>query len=229
MKYALVNNKKTHIKDVERGTMGLDCWLSTCVVKACKGHYMEYWKYDGEKPELPEGYENETEWHNAWKDSLKDDYVEVICGDNNEHRADIKTPDYVIEIQNSPISFDAAKERSFFYSKLNKDTRMVWVVNAYAACSKRNIKTEPKENKLLVHWKYKKKWAVDISELKSTHVYLDLSPKSDKMLRIWKHDGLIYGKWETKKIFYDKFLAAYSEESYECFIKKFEALNAADY
>lgn len=201
MKYALVNKKKTHIRDVERGALGYDCWFPTYDVKACKGHYMQYWKYVDEKPVLPDGYENETDWHSAWKDSLKDEYVEVICGENNEHRADIKTPDYVIEIQKSSISFDAAKERSIFYSKLNEDARMVWVVNVYAACSKKYISTKYINNKLLVDWKYKKKWAVDISGLKSTHVYLDLSPKSDKMLRIWKHDDSIYGKWESKKVF----------------------------
>jgi hypothetical protein len=230
MKYALVNDCKVHIKNVERGTIGSDCWFSKNAVKACKGHYKQYWKYIDEKPVLPEGYENETDWHVAWKDSLRDEYVEVICGENNEHRADIKTPEYVIEIQKSPISYDAAKERSLFYSKLNKDTRMLWIVNAYSACSKRHISTtKTKDNRLLVNWKYKKMWVADISGFTSTHVYLDLSPKSKNMLRIWKHEKLLYGNWESKEVFFNKYIAPYSDSTYENFYEQFQSLKASDY
>jgi len=229
MKYALINNRKVHINNAERGAIGYDCWFSQYSVKACKGHYMQYWKYVDEKPILPEGYENETDWHVAWKDSLRDEYVEVICGENNEHRADIKTPDFVIEIQKSPISYDAAKERSFFYSKLNKDTRMVWIVNVYSSCLKRYINTLKQGNRLLINWKYKKKWVVDISGLKSTHVYLDLSPKAENMLRIWKHDDNLYGKWESKKDFFNTYIAPYSDSTYEHFYERFKSIKASDY
>lgn len=138
MKYALVNGKKTNIKDVDRGTIGNDCWFQDYQVKACKGHYMQYWKYDGEKPNFPIGYENETDWHEAGKIVVKDEYREVVCGENREHRADIYTKKNVIEIQYSSISFDAVRGRVNFYKELTGN-RVVWIVNAYSA--RKNIET----------------------------------------------------------------------------------------
>ena len=91
MKYAIVNGVKTNIRDVEKGTIGFDCWYRDYQVKACKGHYMQYWKYTDQKPVLPEGYENETEWHECWKKLVNDECCEAICGGSNEHRADILT------------------------------------------------------------------------------------------------------------------------------------------
>ena len=67
MKYAIVNGVKTNIRDVKKGTIGLDCWYRDYQVKACKGHYMQYWKYIDQKQVLPEGYENETDGMNVGK------------------------------------------------------------------------------------------------------------------------------------------------------------------
>lgn len=103
MKYALVNGKKTHIRDVERGAIGYDCWHTGNEVKACKGSYYQYWRYTSPAPTLPKGYENETEWHVAWKQSIMDNYCEVVVGDNREHRADIMTPKHVIELNHVQI------------------------------------------------------------------------------------------------------------------------------
>ena len=129
MIFAYVNEKKVHIDDVEKGTMGIDI-LTRLKVKACKGHYRQYWKYVGGKPNLPRGYENETEWHNAWKRCIQDEYVEVICGEHNEHRASIKTEKYVIEPILGAADYDVIKERIDFYNKLTKK-RVIFIVNAY--------------------------------------------------------------------------------------------------
>lgn len=229
MKYALVNGKRKSIYDVKKGQLGYDCWFQEYQVIACKGHYLQYYKYVNEKPILPEGYENETEWHAVWKKAFKDEYVEVVCGDNNEHRADIKTPDHIIEIQRSPISFDAAFKRSEFYCELNNNNKMIWIVNAYDPWYKRRISFEKIGDDLILQWNYQKKWVVDISGLLSTHVYLDLFPNSKNLLRIWKHNNRVYARWESKNYFFDKYISSYSDYSYDEFIDFFNNLNKFDY
>lgn len=229
MKYALVNGMRTSIEDVEKGQLGFDCWYPEYQVIACKGFYLKYFKYLNDRPILPEGYENETEWHSVWKKPFNDEFVEVVCGDNNEHRADIKTPDHIIEIQRSPISFGAALERSKFYYELNSNNKMIWVVNAYDPWFKRNISFVNEGDDLIILWKYPKKWVIDISSLKATHVYLDLYPNSNNMLRIWKHNNKIYGHWESKKYFFKKYILSYSNYSFDEFMSLFEQLNKFDY
>ena len=209
MKYAIVNGTKLNIKDADRGTLGYDCWYREYKVKACKGHYMQYWKYEDCKPNLPEGYENETEWHEAWKSLVFDENCEVICGENNEHRADIITKRNVIEIQYSSISFKAVTERIDFYSNLMNE-RVIWIVNAYAAW--KNIETNlDKSKKLIIKWKYPKRWVVDICGRKDTTVYLDVSPKGKSLLQIWRYQGVLYGSWKKKQDFYIDNLLPVSE------------------
>lgn len=209
MKYALVNGRKTHIRDVERGTLGYDCWFRTYEVKACKGHYMQYWKYTEDKPVLPIGYENETEWHAAWKAAIKDDFCEVICGDNQEHRADIKTPKQVIELQYSGIPFEEVQRRNKFYTELT-GSRIIWVVNTYKAWKNKRIVTtlskDGRKGELLVQWSYPKRWVVDICESKSTTVLLDISPTANNLLQLWKHKNQLYGKWTKKEDFFCRYL-----------------------
>ena len=209
MKYALVNGVKTHIRNAERGTIGYDCWFPEYEVKACKGHYMQYWKYTEEHPDLPEGYENDTEWHAAWKQAVRDEFCEVVCGENREHRADIRTQEYVIELQYSSISYDAAVDRCEFYHELT-DRRVVWVVNAYDAWRKNNLHVTKNENSqsknLLVTWKYPKRWVIDICGLQSTTVLLDFNPNAFSLLLLWKYNNQLYGKWVGKEHFYDVYL-----------------------
>ncbi len=227
MRYALVNGIKTHINNVPKGTIAFDCWFKNYRVKACKGYYMQYWKYIDERPMLPDGYENETEWHECWKKTVRDEFCEVVCGDNNEHRADILTDKEAIEIQYSPISYEAARDRTLFYNKL-KGRRTIWIVNVYKSCRDRRIETKKINNETIVEWKYEKKWVVDISHLKSSDVYLDLSPKSDKLLKIWKHNEVLYGKWIKKNDFYNKHMKEYSGKN-DDFSSVFTKLDSKDY
>jgi len=128
MKYALFNGEKTHAKNVESGTIGNDIWFPDYKVKACVGKYRQYWKYIDSSPQLPKGYEPESEWHAMWKKPILDSHCDVICGDNREHRADIKTNEYVIEIQKSPMDGFEVIERNKFYKNLSGN-RLVWIVN----------------------------------------------------------------------------------------------------
>lgn len=228
MKYALIDGRRVHVKEVEKGTIAYDCWFKDYQVKACKGHYMQYWKYTDEKPVLPVGYENETDWHSCWKSIIKDDYCEVICGPNNEHRADILTPKEAIEIQFSSIPFEAAKDRTLFYEAL-KGKRLIWIVNVYRAFRKKYISTVlRKDGNLNVEWKYRKKWVVDISHFRSSDVYLDISPKANNLLKIWKHEDELLGRWVSKNKFFEDHLKEYSNEI-DAFSNLFSVLDAGDY
>ena len=231
MKFALVKGKRKNIKDAVRGEVGYDCWHPQYTVQECVGHYLRYWKYVGERPLLPEGYENETEWHAAWKNGVKEEYCEVICGNSNEHRADIKTPDQVIEIQYSSISHEAATERSEFYRNLmGENSRVIWIVNVYSV--QKNIRFLPLGQEkafFKVDWKYPKKWVKDIAGYKNTRVYLDLLPRNNKLVHIWRHGEELFGNWETKEHFFATHFERYSEISFQEFRKGFLDLNLSDY
>ena len=232
MIFAYINNIKVHIDDVDKGTIALDKWTGIAV-KACKGHYRQYWKYDGIKPDLPRGYENETEWHNAWKRCLNEECVEVICGEHNEHRAAIKTERYVIEPMLGAADFNIIKERIDFYNELT-NSRVIFIVNVYKSAIKHRIDFNRKTTDgkyLIVNWKYKREWAYDVSGYNNTNVFLDISKDKDLLLRIWKHDGLLHGDMTTKTEFYNIYLKTYCkrEGSVMEFLNGFKNLKYNDY
>jgi competence protein CoiA len=71
-------------------------------------------------------WENEGEWHRAWKGHFPVDWQEVIHPAENgmKHIADVKTAHgWVIEFQHSPIKPNERRSRDAFYGKL------VWVVD----------------------------------------------------------------------------------------------------
>jgi hypothetical protein len=71
-------------------------------------------------------WENETEWHRAWKDQFPAECQEIIhhAEDGERHIADVKTErGWVIEFQYSYIKPEERRSREAFYKKL------VWVVN----------------------------------------------------------------------------------------------------
>ncbi|MDO4230393.1 MAG: hypothetical protein Q4C98_11305 [Capnocytophaga sp.] len=215
MKYANVNNVKTHAKKVESGTRGKDLWYEEYEVVACVGKYRQYWKYADDKPVLPRGYEPETEWHSAWKNGIMDEYCEVVCGENREHRADIKTNKYVIEIQKSSIDIRDVENRNAFYKELT-DSRVIWVVNVEEPWKKGRFSTElvkgEKDGRFLVEWKYKWLWVCDIAKTKDSHLYLDFNPRNDKLIHLWGYDNKLYGKWITKLKFFDRYLKDVANE-----------------
>lgn len=63
-------------------------------------------------------HENETLWHLNWKGLFPEDWQEVVLG---PHRADIRTPRMVIELQHSSISVAELREREAFYGD------MIWI------------------------------------------------------------------------------------------------------
>jgi len=67
--------------------------------------------------------EGETPWHINWKQLFPEDWREVVIP---PHRADVKTPNIVIELQHSPINPEMIREREQFYGN------MVWLYDLQA-------------------------------------------------------------------------------------------------
>lgn len=218
MKYALVNGTKTHAKDVISGTLGKDIWFTDYKVKACVGKYRQYWVYLDGKPNIPHGYEPESEWHSAWKTSVKDEYCEVICGENREHRADIRTSEYVIEIQKSPIDGWAVIARNKFYMEL-MGNRLVWVVNVEEPWKKKRFNTEfdkkSKDGRFIIKWSYAWKWVIEIAVTKDTFLFFDFNRTNNKLIMMWKYDKTLYGKWVSKVDFFNLYLKGVSKEEFQ--------------
>jgi competence protein CoiA len=71
-------------------------------------------------------WENETEWHRAWKGKFPESWQEIVhqADSGEKHIADVKTDQgWVIEFQHSYINPEERRSRNAFYPKL------VWVVN----------------------------------------------------------------------------------------------------
>ena len=218
MKYALYNGVRTHAKDVSSGAQGNDLWFQEFEVVACVGKYRQYWKYSGGKPPYPKGYENETEWHASWKVPILDKYCEVICGENREHRADIKTDEYVIEIQKSSMDGFDVIERNEFYSKLSGN-RLVWIVNVEKPWKENRIKSEldfrHKDGRFIIKWSHAWKWVKEIAVTNDTYLYLDFNPRSDKLIYMFIHKKKLYGYWVKKMKFFNKYLSGIMKPEYE--------------
>lgn len=218
MKFALVNGKKTHAKNVVSGTIGRDLWFPDFEVKACVGKYRQYWIYVNDSPNIPDGYEPETEWHSSWKECLFDEFTEVICGNNREHRADILTTKCVIEIQKSRICGFAVQDRIEFYKKLT-NTRVIWIVNVFEPWQKGRMKTklsfDKNGNILDIEWEKKWSWVIDIAKTIDTNLFLDISPKGANMLKVWSYQGKLKGIWVKKTAFFETYLRPYSKIEYQ--------------
>lgn len=221
MLYALVSNIRTHISDAPRGTIGYDPWHPQIRVIARKGEFRQFWRYLDPVPEFPSGYEQETEWHVAWKSRISPEYCEVVVGDNREHRADILTLNHAIEIQQSPIDYRVAEERTKFYYDLT-GRRVLWICNIFDAFKDKRFHTIliPESDGIFeVFWKRKKLWVAELAKLPYTNVFLDLSPSAKNLILMWQHQGHLYGKWVQKADFYTTYLRDVGVGK-EAFLKK---------
>ncbi|WP_440881450.1 hypothetical protein [Tenacibaculum sp. C7A-26P2] len=218
MKYALLNGNKTHAKEVKSGTIARDIWFPEYEVKACVGKYRQFWKYSGEKPPFPRGYEPESEWHASWKKPILDANCEVICGENREHRADIKTDKYVIEIQKSSMDGYDVIERNVFYKNLSGN-RLVWIVNIAKPWKEKRILTElvigEKDKRFEIKWKRAWSWVKEIAKTKDTFLYLDFNPSSEKLFYAWSFKGVLFGKWANKKEIFENYLKEVLKPEYQ--------------
>ena len=122
MKFALVNGEKS---EATKGAKGLCPSCGAELIAKCGEVKINHWSHKGKRNCDP-WWENETEWHRAWKNEFPTEWQEVVHYDENgeKHIADVKTnTDWVIEFQHSYLKPEERHSRNMFYNKL------VWVVD----------------------------------------------------------------------------------------------------
>ena len=77
------------------------------------------WHWAHKADDCDTWHEPESEWHIGWKRRFPEDWQEVVVGN---HRADVKTPKLVVELQASSISAETIQEREQHYRN------MVWLL-----------------------------------------------------------------------------------------------------
>ena len=122
MKFALVNGQR---QEAQPNLSGECRYCRKPMVAKCGEVRVWHWAHKGRLLCDP-WWENETEWHRAWKDQFPAECQEMIhhADDGERHIADVKTErGWVIEFQYSYIKPEERRSREAFYKKL------IWVVN----------------------------------------------------------------------------------------------------
>jgi hypothetical protein len=122
MKYALANGQR---QEAQPNLSGECLGCGRAMVARCGEVRVHHWAHRGRRLCDP-WWENETEWHRAWKDQFPSAWQEFVqhAPDGERHIADVKTHDgYVIEFQHSHIRPDERRSREAFYQSL------IWVVD----------------------------------------------------------------------------------------------------
>jgi competence protein CoiA len=122
MKFALVNGQR---EEAQPNLSGECPGCGSPTVAKCGELRVLHWAHKGRQLCDP-WWENETEWHRAWKDQFPAQWQEIVhrAGEGERHIADVKTGDgWVIEFQHSCIDPEERRSRDTFYSKL------IWVVD----------------------------------------------------------------------------------------------------
>jgi hypothetical protein len=122
MKYALVDGQR---QEAKRGLSAKCPGCEAPMVAKCGEVKIWHWAHLG-KLDCGLFWENETEWHRAWKGQFPEDWQEVYhrAENGDKHIADVKTDQgWVIEFQHSALKPEERRSRNSFYPKL------VWVVD----------------------------------------------------------------------------------------------------
>lgn len=123
MQYALVNGQR---QEAQPGLSGNCPGCSSDMVSKCGEQKIWHWAHRGQR-NCDTWWENETEWHRAWKRLFPMDWHECVhhAESGEKHIADVKTPQgWVLEFQHSFLNPEERRSRDSFYPKL------VWVVDA---------------------------------------------------------------------------------------------------
>ena len=122
MKFALINEQR---QEAQPNLSGLCPACDQAMIAKCGKFKIWHWAHKGRRTCDP-WWENETEWHRAWKGRFPESWQEVIhqADTGEKHIADVKTDQgWVIEFQHSYIKPEERRSRDAFYQKL------VWVVD----------------------------------------------------------------------------------------------------
>lgn len=122
MKFAFINEQR---QEAQPSLLGSCLACGHPMLAKCGKVRIWHWAHKGNRTCDP-WWENETEWHRAWKGHFPVDWQEVVQQDKSgeRHIADVKTDlGWVVEFQHSYIKPEERQSRDNFYSKL------VWVVD----------------------------------------------------------------------------------------------------
>lgn len=124
MKYGLnIFNEKIEAKP---GAEGFCPCCRAALVAKCGEVKVHHWAHKGRRKCDP-WWENETQWHRAWKNHFPVEWQEIVHKDpqtGEKHIADVKTDeDWCIEFQHSPMKPEERRSRNDFYGKL------IWVID----------------------------------------------------------------------------------------------------
>ncbi|MGD9730252.1 MAG: competence protein CoiA [Gammaproteobacteria bacterium] len=122
MRFARVNGQ--HI-EAFLGASGECPGCGSLLISKCGKKRVWHWAHKGVGFCDP-WWENESDWHRAWKDQFPVDWQEVVhdAADGQRHIADVKTATgWVLEFQHSALSSEERGSREEFYEAL------VWVVD----------------------------------------------------------------------------------------------------
>lgn len=122
MKFALSKEGK-RIK-ANKHTGGFCEMCGEPLIPRCGSIKIHHWAHKAGK-DCDHWWEPETDWHRDWKNLVDEDFRERVIGKNGvRHRADIRLlSGIVIELQNSPLSFEERCEREHFYEN------MIWIIH----------------------------------------------------------------------------------------------------
>lgn len=122
MQYALVDGLRKEATPAIKGS------CPTCgapMVAKCGPRVIHHWAHSGKRNCDP-WWENETDWHRAWKSLFPSECREIChtAPDGEIHRSDIRTPTGIyIEVQHSAMSDAERLSREAFYRNL------IWVLD----------------------------------------------------------------------------------------------------
>lgn len=122
MKFAIFNGKKCEA--IKGGKANCPVCGAEMIPK-CGEIKVHHWAHKGRR-ECDQWWENETEWHRAWKNRFPVEWQEIVHTDSNgeKHIADVKTSNnWIIEFQHSHLQPDERRSRNVFYGQL------IWVVH----------------------------------------------------------------------------------------------------
>ncbi|MBY6165928.1 hypothetical protein KUW14_08735 [Pseudooceanicola nitratireducens] len=123
MRFALSDNSNRI--EATPGARGTCPGCGAVMTARCGTKKVWHWAHKG-RDHCDHWWENETEWHRAWKNQFQTDWQEVPARDEagELHIADIKTPSgLVVEFQHSAIKPDEVAKRSMFYGSV------IWIVD----------------------------------------------------------------------------------------------------
>jgi competence protein CoiA len=137
MLLALVNGRRSTPAPRLRGLCPV---CGTATVAKCGSRKSWHWAHL--RPvKCDPWWENETDWHRAWKAHFPEDWQEVLHVDQasgERHIADVKTAlGLVIEFQHSQMSLEELRAREAFYG------HMIWIVDGTPFASNFEVDRDP--------------------------------------------------------------------------------------